>query len=115
MTSAIEIHTHLLELDAERALASIEGLAVNSAGLRISETVAPGRDAPPGGAASSQAARPDAPPHVDGHGRAGLMNPVRPAERRAARVAARCRGYVPAALNRQGLDHGSNPANVVVH
>jgi hypothetical protein len=31
MTSAIEIHTHLLELQAERALASIEGLAVNSA------------------------------------------------------------------------------------
>jgi hypothetical protein len=61
MTSAIEIHTHLLELHAERALASIEGLAVNSAGLTISETVAPGRDAPPGGAASSQAARPDAP------------------------------------------------------
>jgi hypothetical protein len=33
MTSAIEIHTHLLELQAERALASIEGLAVNSAHL----------------------------------------------------------------------------------
>jgi hypothetical protein len=31
MTSAIEVHTHLLELRAERALASIEGLAVNSA------------------------------------------------------------------------------------
>lgn len=31
MTSAIEIQTHLLELQAERALASIEGLAVNSA------------------------------------------------------------------------------------
>ena len=31
MTSAIEIHTHLLELEAERALASIEGLAVNAA------------------------------------------------------------------------------------
>ena len=31
MTSAIEIHTHLLELQAERALASVEGLAVNSA------------------------------------------------------------------------------------
>jgi hypothetical protein len=29
--TAIEIHTHLLELEAERALASIEGLAVNSA------------------------------------------------------------------------------------
>ena len=28
--SAIEIHTHLLELQAERALASIEGIAVNS-------------------------------------------------------------------------------------
>jgi hypothetical protein len=28
---AIEIHTHLLELQAERALASIEGLAVNPA------------------------------------------------------------------------------------
>jgi hypothetical protein len=28
MTSAIEFHTHLLELQAERALASIEGLAV---------------------------------------------------------------------------------------
>jgi hypothetical protein len=31
MTSAIEIHTHLLELQAERALASTEGLAVESA------------------------------------------------------------------------------------
>jgi hypothetical protein len=31
MTYAIEIHTHLLELRAERALASVEGLAVNSA------------------------------------------------------------------------------------
>jgi hypothetical protein len=31
MISAIEIHTHLLGLQAERALASIEGLAVNSA------------------------------------------------------------------------------------
>ena len=31
MTSEIEIHTHLLELQAERALASIEGPAVNSA------------------------------------------------------------------------------------
>jgi hypothetical protein len=31
MTSAIEIHTHLLELEAERAHASIEGLAVDSA------------------------------------------------------------------------------------
>jgi hypothetical protein len=31
MTSAIEIHTHLVELQAERALASIEGLAVSSA------------------------------------------------------------------------------------
>ena len=31
MTSAIEVHTHLVELHAERALASIEGLAVNSA------------------------------------------------------------------------------------
>jgi hypothetical protein len=31
MTSAVEIHTHLLELQAERALASIEGLAVSSA------------------------------------------------------------------------------------
>jgi hypothetical protein len=31
MTSAIEIHTHLVELQAERALASSEGLAVNSA------------------------------------------------------------------------------------
>jgi hypothetical protein len=29
--SAIEIHTDLLELQAERALASIEGLAANSA------------------------------------------------------------------------------------
>jgi hypothetical protein len=29
--SAIEIHTHLLQLHAERALASIEGLAVNPA------------------------------------------------------------------------------------
>jgi hypothetical protein len=31
MTTAIEIHTHLLELQAERASASIEGLAVNPA------------------------------------------------------------------------------------
>jgi hypothetical protein len=31
MTAAIEIHAELLELRAERALASIEGLAVNSA------------------------------------------------------------------------------------
>jgi hypothetical protein len=31
MTSAIEIHGHLQELQAERALASIEGLAVNPA------------------------------------------------------------------------------------
>jgi hypothetical protein len=31
MTSATEIHTHLLELQTERALASIEGLAVKSA------------------------------------------------------------------------------------
>ena len=30
MTSAVEIHTHLLELRAERALASIEALALNS-------------------------------------------------------------------------------------
>jgi hypothetical protein len=30
MTTAIDIHTHLLELQAERALAAIEGLAVNS-------------------------------------------------------------------------------------
>jgi hypothetical protein len=30
MTTAIDIHTHLLELHAERALASIEGLAVES-------------------------------------------------------------------------------------
>jgi hypothetical protein len=29
--SANEIHTHLLELQADRALAAIEGLAVNSA------------------------------------------------------------------------------------
>jgi hypothetical protein len=29
MTSALEIHTHLLELQAERALASVDGLAVN--------------------------------------------------------------------------------------
>ncbi len=29
--SAIEIHTHLLELQAERALSSPEGLAANSA------------------------------------------------------------------------------------
>jgi hypothetical protein len=29
--SALEIHTQLLELQAERALASIEGLAMNSA------------------------------------------------------------------------------------
>jgi hypothetical protein len=28
--SAIEIHTHLQELQAERALASIEGLAMNA-------------------------------------------------------------------------------------
>jgi hypothetical protein len=31
MTSATEIHTHLVELQAERALASIKGLAANSA------------------------------------------------------------------------------------
>ena len=31
MSSAYEIHTHLQELQSERALASIEGLAVNSA------------------------------------------------------------------------------------
>jgi hypothetical protein len=31
MTSAVEIHTHLLELQAERALASVEVLAVTSA------------------------------------------------------------------------------------
>jgi len=31
--SAIEIHTHLQELCAERALASIEGLATNAAYL----------------------------------------------------------------------------------
>jgi hypothetical protein len=31
MTSSIEIHTHLLELQRERTLASIEGLAMNSA------------------------------------------------------------------------------------
>ena len=31
MTSATEIHTHLLELQAERAVASIEGPAVDSA------------------------------------------------------------------------------------
>ena len=31
MTSAIEIHTHLLELQVERALASIEGLSADSA------------------------------------------------------------------------------------
>jgi hypothetical protein len=31
MTTAIEIHSHLLELQAERALASMEGLAVNVA------------------------------------------------------------------------------------
>jgi hypothetical protein len=30
MTTAIDIHTHLLELHAERALASIEGLDVDS-------------------------------------------------------------------------------------
>ena len=30
MTTAIEIHTHRLELQAERALASIEGLVVDS-------------------------------------------------------------------------------------
>ena len=29
--SAIDIHTHLLELQTERALASIEGLAMHSA------------------------------------------------------------------------------------
>jgi hypothetical protein len=31
MTSATEIYTHLVELQAERALASIKGLAANSA------------------------------------------------------------------------------------
>jgi hypothetical protein len=30
MTTAIDIHTHLLELQAERALTTIEGIAVNS-------------------------------------------------------------------------------------
>jgi hypothetical protein len=30
MTSAVEIHAHMLEPQAERALASIEGLAVDS-------------------------------------------------------------------------------------
>jgi hypothetical protein len=30
MTSATEIYTHLVELQAERALASIKGLAANS-------------------------------------------------------------------------------------
>ena len=35
MTSALEIHTHLLGLQAERALASIEGLAVNSAYMAV--------------------------------------------------------------------------------
>jgi hypothetical protein len=32
MTSAIEIHTHLLELQAARALAPIEGLALRASG-----------------------------------------------------------------------------------
>jgi hypothetical protein len=31
MTAAIEIHIHVLELEAERAIASIEGLTVSSA------------------------------------------------------------------------------------
>ena len=31
MTTAIEIHAHLLQLQAERALASVEGLAMGSA------------------------------------------------------------------------------------
>ena len=35
MTSALEIHTHLLGLQAQRALASIEGLAVNSAYMAV--------------------------------------------------------------------------------
>ena len=35
MTSALEIHTHLLGLQAERALASIDGLAVNSAYMAV--------------------------------------------------------------------------------
>jgi hypothetical protein len=30
MTAAVEMHTHLLELQAERALASIEGLIANA-------------------------------------------------------------------------------------
>jgi hypothetical protein len=30
ITTAIDIHTHLLELQAERALATIEGIAGNS-------------------------------------------------------------------------------------
>ena len=30
MTTAIDIHTHLLELQAEFALATIDGIAVNS-------------------------------------------------------------------------------------
>jgi hypothetical protein len=31
MTTALDIHAHLLDLQAERALASIEGLAMRSA------------------------------------------------------------------------------------
>jgi non-heme chloroperoxidase len=70
-TTAIVIHTHLLELQAERALATIEGIAVNSvytadldattyigepdipAGCRSRKTGAAGRYCSTGGAASS--------------------------------------------------------------
>ena len=45
MTSAIEIHTHLLGLQAERTLASIEGLAVNSAYSRLRNDLRRGGDA----------------------------------------------------------------------
>jgi hypothetical protein len=34
MTTAIDIHTHLLELHAERSIASIEGLAVDDSVYR---------------------------------------------------------------------------------
>jgi hypothetical protein len=34
VTTATDIHAHLLELRAERALATIEGIAVNSVCLR---------------------------------------------------------------------------------
>jgi hypothetical protein len=47
--SAIEIHTHLLELQAERAFASIEGLAANPAYMAASTRRSRRRPAPTSG------------------------------------------------------------------